>query len=215
MSLILSFTLAILTSFLLLFLCLPLSYVLERKQFAGKFFIESLVALPTILPPVILGLAFLLLFSPYTAFGSWFLETFGFQLTFSFSGLVIVCTVAALPSMLSALQDGWRTLDPNLAYSSYFLGRKRLETFLFILLPNLAPSILSGFLLSFAKTLGQFGLVMMVGGNIPGSTRVISLDIYHSVEALDLTKAMSQSLLLLIISFGIIVSLNGLKRKSQ
>ena len=200
----LTLQLAIATTLLLLAVGLPLAWWLSRTRFAGKPVIEAIVALPLVLPPTVLGFYMLTLLNPSSPIGQLWVTVTGESLTFSFSGLVLASFFYSLPFMIQPLQSGFEnaTLKPmQLAYS---YGVHPFRAFFTIALPVAWRSVLTAIILSFAHTIGEFGVVLMVGGNIPGETRVISIAIYEHVEATAYDQAGMLSLILLGASFAIL-----------
>ena len=203
----LSLRLALITTMVLLFLALPVAYWLSHTKSQFKPLVEALVSMPIVLPPTVLGFYLLFAFSPNNAFGRWLQDTLGVQLVFSFSGLVIASLIYSLPFMVNPIHAGLSALPPTLREASYTLGKGRLVTFLKVLLPNIKGSLLSGIVLTFAHTMGEFGVVMMIGGSIPGSTKVASIAIYEEVELLRYENANMYSLVLIAITFTIVLGL--------
>ncbi|WP_299463680.1 molybdate ABC transporter permease subunit [uncultured Microscilla sp.] len=207
----LTFQLALITTALLLVVSLPLAYWLATTRSRLKPVVETLVSMPLVLPPTVLGFYLLLALSPQYALGS-FLEGIGLRLIFSFEGLVIASMLYSLPFMVQPIQAGFSNLPASLTEAAYTMGKSRRTTLFKILLPNLRSSLLTGIVLAFAHTIGEFGLVLMIGGNIPGKTKVASIAIYDEVEALNYAAANAYSLFLLVVAFLILLtvySING------
>jgi molybdate transport system permease protein len=204
-AIILTFKLAFVTSLILFFLAMPIAYYLAYSKSKLKPVIETLVSMPLVLPPTVLGFYLLLIFSPSNAFGNWIENTIGFKFVFSFPGLVLGSLIYSLPFMVHPIQSGLVKFPANLIEASYVLGKSKWETFRRILLPNIKPSLLTGIILSFAHTIGEFGVVLMIGGNIPGKTKVASIAIYDEVEAMNYNVANQYSLILFIICFLILL----------
>ncbi|MCL6273157.1 molybdate ABC transporter permease subunit [Muricauda sp. 2012CJ35-5] len=203
--LILTFKLAAVTTILLFVIAIPISYWLAYSKAKLKPILETLVSMPLVLPPTVLGFYFLIAFSPNNAFGNWINETLGIQLVFSFTGLVLASIIYSLPFMVHPIQSGLSSLSPSLKEASYLMGKSKTKTLIQVLLPNIKPSLLTGIVLSFAHTVGEFGVVLMIGGNIPGKTKVASIAIYDEVEALNYSAANSYSLILFGITFCILL----------
>ena len=203
--LILTFKLAIITTILLLVIAIPLSYWLAYTKSKVKPVIETLVSMPLVLPPTVLGFYMLVAFSPSNAFGNWLDEWLGLRLVFSFEGLVLASIIYSLPFMVHPLQSGFSNLSISLKEASYVLGKSKLTTLFKVLLPNLKTSLLTGIVLSFAHTIGEFGVVLMIGGNISGKTKVASIAIYDEVESLNYDAANTYSLILFAITFVILL----------
>ncbi len=203
---ILTLELALVTTAVLLVLSIPLASWLSSTKSTAKPLLETLVSMPLVLPPTVLGFYMLIAFSPQNALGHWLNECLGIQLVFSFPGLVIASIVYSLPFMVHPIQSGLSSLPRSLSESSYLLGKSKNSTLLKVLLPNIKPSILTGIVLTFAHTIGEFGVVLMIGGNIPGETKVASIAVYDEVEALNYTAANTYSLILFAVSFTTLLS---------
>ncbi|NAS11239.1 molybdate ABC transporter permease subunit [Poritiphilus flavus] len=203
--LILTFKLAFVTTVILFVLSIPLANWLAHSRSRIKPLIETLVSMPLVLPPTVLGFYFLVAFSPGNAFGSWLNDWLGLRLVFSFPGLVIASVLYSLPFMVHPIQSGLSGIPASIREASYVMGRSRLDTLLRVLLPNIKPSILTGIVLAFAHTVGEFGVVLMIGGSIPGETRVASIAIYDEVEALNYASANFYSAVLFIITFCVLL----------
>ncbi|WP_405205246.1 molybdate ABC transporter permease subunit [Aquimarina sp. LLG6339-5] len=202
---ILTTKLALVTTVVLLVISIPLAYWLAYSKSRIKPIVETLVSMPLVLPPTVLGFYLLMVFSPGNSFGSWLQDVFGIRLIFSFSGLVIGSVIYSLPFMVGPIQSGLSGLPSSLQEASYVLGKSKIKTLISVLLPNIKPSILTGIVLAFAHTVGEFGVVLMIGGNIPDKTKVVSIAIYDEVEALNYSGANMYSLLLFIITFVILL----------
>lgn len=202
---VLTLQLAFTTTLILFIIGIPLAAWLAYSPFRFKPVIESVISLPLVLPPSVLGFYLLLAFSPSGAFGQWLQQWFGIRLLFSFPGLVVASCLYSLPFMVQPVQSGLQSLPGNLKEASYTFGRTRLQTLWQVLLPNIKPALLSGMVLSFAHTIGEFGLVLMIGGNIQGQTRTASIAIYDEVEALNFSTAHIYAAVLLAISFTILL----------
>jgi len=204
--LILTFQLACVTTVILLALGIPLAYWLANTTSRVKPIIETLISMPLVLPPTVLGFYFLIAFSPGNAFGAWLNDWLGLKLVFSFTGLVIASIIYSLPFMVHPIQSGLSSLPKSITEASYILGKSKWQTLLNIQLPNIRTSLLTGIVLSFAHTVGEFGVVLMIGGNIPGKTKVASIAIYDEVEALNYAAANTYSLILFVITFIILLA---------
>lgn len=203
--LLLSLQLAACTVVILLLVGLPLAWWLARSQRWWQPVVESIVSLPMVLPPTVLGFYFLVAFSPANTFGAWLQDTLGLKLVFSFPGLVLASALYSLPFMVQPLRDGFRAIPTSLLDAARLMGKSRLEIARRIEWPGMRAAVLTGCVLSFAHTLGEFGVVLMIGGNIPGETRVASIAIYDEVEALNYAAANRYSLVLLGLSFAILL----------
>lgn len=211
--LILTFELAFLTTILLLFIGIPLGYWLTYWNHRSKYLIQSLVSMPLILPPTVLGFYLLVAFSPGNAFGRFLDSTFNVRLVFSFEGLVVASIIYSLPFMVNPIQAGFQSLPASLSEASFTLGGGKVKTFLKVLLPNIKPSIITGIVISFAHTVGEFGVILMIGGSIPGETKVASVAIYDEVESLNYATANSYSLILFIITFALLFTVYVVNRR--
>ncbi len=203
--LLLTFKLAFVTTLLLLVVSIPLSYWLAYSKSWFKPIIETLVSMPLVLPPTVLGFYLLVVFSPSSTLGNWLNEYLGIQFIFSFQGLVLASVLYSLPFMVHPIQAGFSNLSSNISEASYVLGKSKTTTLFKVLLPNIKPSLLTGIVLAFAHTIGEFGVVLMIGGNIPGKTKVASIAIYDEVEALNYSTANWYSFILFLISFCILL----------
>ena len=210
---ILSFELAAITTAILFLLSIPLAYWLADKDFKMKPAISALISMPLVLPPTVLGFYLLVAFSPNYFFGGMLEKIFNIRLVFSFEGLVIASMIYSLPFMVNPIQSGLENLPLSLKEASYTLGKSKLNTLIKVLLPNIKPSLLTGIVLSFAHTIGEFGIVLMIGGNIPGKTRVASLAIYDEVETLNYHNANVYALILFVITFLILLTVYIFNRR--
>ncbi|WP_422858007.1 molybdate ABC transporter permease subunit [Flagellimonas sp. S174] len=204
--LLLTLKLALATTFLLLIISIPLASWLAQTKSKLKPVIETLVSMPLVLPPTVLGFYFLVAFSPGNAFGNWLNDWFGIKLVFSFPGLVLASILYSLPFMVHPIQSGLSSISPSLKEASYLMGKSKWETLTKVLLPNIKPAVLTGIVLAFAHTIGEFGVVLMIGGNIPEVTKVASIAIYDEVEALNYGAANFYSAILFITTFAILLS---------
>lgn len=201
----LTFKLAAITTLFLLIIGIPLGYSLAMTKNRLKPILEAIVSMPLVLPPSVLGFYMLVFFSPKNTFGQWLDETLGLRLVFSFEGLVVASIIFSLPFMVHPIQSGFAALPKNIAQAAYTLGKSKTNVIFRVLLPNIRPSILAGIVISFAHTVGEFGVVLMMGGNIPGETRVASIAIYDEVESLNYSVANQYALTLFLISFAILL----------
>jgi molybdate transport system permease protein len=169
--------------------------------------------MPLVLPPSVLGFYLLIAFNPQSGVGAWLLAHFNLRLSFSFLGILLGSIIFSLPFMVQALQAGLQNLPLELREAAYTLGQTKMQTLRKVLLPNMKSSVLSGLVLSFAHTLGEFGVVLMIGGNIPGITKVASIAIYDEVESLQYASAHFYSLVLVLLSFLILIAVYLSKRR--
>jgi molybdate transport system permease protein len=170
--------------------------------------------MPLVLPPTVLGFYLLAVFSPTSLLGSFLNDSLGLRLLFSFQGLVFASMIYSLPFMVQPIQAGFAGLPPNLAEASAVLGKNRLSTLFRILLPNIQTSLITALVLTFAHTIGEFGVVLMIGGNIPGETRVASIAIYDAVETMNYEAANKYSLILFALAFVILLTVNIVNKGS-
>lgn len=201
----LTLRLALITTFILFVVALPLSYWLAYTRAKGRIFVEAVIGMPLVLPPSVLGFYLLLAFSPAHFFGYWVEKWLGIQLVFSFSGLVVASVLYSLPFMVYPLQAGLQALPTSLREASYTMGKSSRVTFFKVLLPNCRSAILTALVLTFAHTIGEFGVVLMIGGNIPGITKVASVAIYNEVEALNYPVANRYAAVLFVLTFLILL----------
>lgn len=210
---ILSLKLACISTVVLLLLCLPLAYFLANTKFKGKFILESILTLPLVLPPSVMGFYLLVIFSKYSYLGE-FLAKFGIQLTFTFKGLVLASCIYSLPFMLQPIQNAIATFPKTLIEASYCLGKSPYTTFTRVIMPNIKGAIMTASIIAFAHTMGEFGIVLMIGGSIDGETKLASITIYESLEALDFRSAHIYSAMLLVISFSVLLAVYFLNKKT-
>jgi molybdate transport system permease protein len=196
-----TFKLAFATTLILLVLGLALAYWLAYSRFRYKAFIEAMVSMPMVLPPSVLGYYMLVLYSPQSWFGSWLARNFDVRLAFTFEGVLIASVLFSLPFMVQPLHNGFRSLPHSLREASYTLGKSKWTTFYRVLLPNIKPSVITAIALTFAHSIGEFGIVLMVGGNMPGQTRVASIAIYDEVQSLHFAVANQYAFILFAVSF--------------
>jgi len=212
-ALVLSARLAVCVSAILFVIGLPLAYWLAYSRWRWKFVLEAVVALPLVLPPTVLGFYMLLAMGPRGVLGKVWHAAFGHGLAFTFAGLVIASALYSLPFAVQPLIASFETIDRKLLDASAVLGAGRLRTFFRVILPLSIPGIITALVLSFAHTLGEFGVVLMVGGNLAGVTRTVSIDIYDRAQSLDYAGAGQTALLLLVISFAVLSAVYGINRR--
>ena len=210
----LSVRLAASTTAILLVLGLPVAYWLTYSERRWKFLVEAFVALPLVLPPTVLGFYVLMAMGPRSPIGALYGKlTGGMMLPFSFQGLLLASVLYSLPFTVQPVAAAFAGVDKKLIEASWCLGVSRLATFRRVIVPLALPGIATGAILSFAHTLGEFGVVLMVGGNIVGVTRTVSISIYDQVQSLDYTAAGKTALFLLLVSFAVLAITYGLQRR--
>jgi molybdate transport system permease protein len=197
----LSAKLAFVTTAILIVAGAPLAWWLSQTRSRIQPFVQALVAMPIVLPPTVLGFYLLIVLGPNGAIGSWWVQVTGEALTFSFTGLVIASCVYSLPFAIQPMQNAFESLSKKSIEAAWTLGASKFDAFLTVAVPLSARGLVSAIVLSFAHTLGEFGVVLMVGGNIPGETRVVSIAIYDHVETLNYAAAHQLSLLLIGFAF--------------
>ena len=190
---ILSFKLAGITTLILLLISLPLAWYLSQSKSKTKPFIEALTALPIVLPPSVLGFYILIVFTEV-------------DLNFTFTGLVVASCFYSLPFMVQPLQGGFESLNKNMLEASYIAGKSKLVTLFKVALPNAKPALLTALIITFSHTVGEFGVILMIGGSIPNETKVASIAIYEMVEIMDYGTAHIYSGIMLFISFVVLLS---------
>ncbi len=211
----LSVRLAAITTMVLILIGTPLAWWLSRTQSRWKTPLEAIVALPIVLPPTVMGFYLLVVLGPYGAVGRWWVELTGETLTFSFSGLVIASCLYSLPFAVQPLQNAFESLDKRDLEVAWTLGASRIDAFFSVAVPQSARGFLNAVVLAFAHTLGEFGVVLMVGGNIPGETRTISIAIYDQVESLNYGAAHRLSAILLVFAFVVLLFMFVINRRWQ
>lgn len=211
----LSVRLATITTLVLLLIGTPLAWWLAHTSSRWKAAIEALVALPIVLPPTVMGFYLLVVLGPYGTIGRWWVELTGDTLTFSFTGLVLASCLYSLPFAVQPMQNAFESLDRGILEAAWTLGASRIDAFFSIAVPQSARGFLNAVVLAFAHTLGEFGVVLMVGGNIPGATRTISIEIYDQVESMNYAAAHSLSAILLTFAFSVLLLMYVINRRWQ
>ncbi len=211
--LLLTFKLAGITALILCCIGVPFAWWLSQTRMRFKPVLEALVSMPLVLPPSVLGFYLLLTFSPTHWFGGWVEQVVGLKLAFSFTGLVIASVIFSFPFLVHPVQSGFQNLPASLSEAAYTLGKSRWQTFWHVLLPNIKPQLLAGVVLAFAHTIGEFGVVLMIGGNMPGQTRVASIAIYDEVEAMNYGAANFYALVLFGVCFSILLAVYLLNKR--
>lgn len=209
----LTLRLAACTTAILFVIGLPLAYWLATTRFRGKFVVEALIALPVILPPTVVGFYILYATGPRSPIGQAYEAVTGGTLPFSFAGILLASVLFNVPFAVRPFASSFAAVDRRLVEASWCLGVSRLETFLRVVFPISWTGVLTGLVLTFAHTVGEFGVVLMVGGNIPGVTRTISIVIYDDVQSLDYAAAHQTALALLAFAFGTLCVTYALQRR--
>jgi molybdate transport system permease protein len=195
-----SFRLAFTVTLILAAVSFPLAYLLVSKKFALKPVVETLVTLPMVLPPTVIGFYMLAALSPRLAFGGFLEKTFHVEFVFSFAGIALGACIHSLPFMVQPLKNGLQSVDRAQVEMSYVLGKSKVETFFRVILPRMKPYMTTGMLMTFVHTIGEFGVVLMIGGNIPGVTKVASIALYEKAETMDFSGANRYAAILVAIS---------------
>ena len=209
----LTIRLALLVALILLVIGLPIAYWITYSRWRWKFLAEAVVALPIVLPPTVLGFYVLVGLGPRSPVGRWWIALTGHSLAFTFEGLVIGSIIYSLPFAVQPFAASFAAVDPKLLDASATLGASGSRTFWRVVIPLSTSGLVTGIALSFAHTMGEFGVVLMVGGNIPGVTRTVSIDIYDQVQALNYDAANLTAGLLLVISFAVLTTVYALNRR--
>ena len=209
----LTLKLAVSTTAILVMIGLPFAYWMAYTKVRIKPLVEALVSMPMVLPPSVIGYYMLVIYSPRNWFGEWLGRVFDVRLAFSFEGVLIASVIFSLPFMIQPLHNGLRSLPDSLREASYTLGKSKGTTFLRVLLPNIKPSIITAVALTFAHSIGEFGIVLMVGGNMPGETRVASIAIYDEVQALNFEAANRYALILFLVSLVLLTTIYSINKK--
>jgi molybdate transport system permease protein len=210
---VLTFKLAAVTTIILLFIGIPLAVFLVFSKTRFKSIAETIVSMPLVLPPSVLGFYLLLAFSPASFIGK-YLTSHGIRLAFSFEGLVIGSVLFSLPFMVHPIQSALSQVPTSIFEAAYTLGKSKMETMIRVILPVIRHGLVSGIVLAFAHTVGEFGVILMIGGNIPGETRVASIAIYDEVESLNYAMAHQYALTLFAVTFAILLLVYALNKKS-
>jgi molybdate transport system permease protein len=209
----LSVRLAVSVAAILLAIGMPLAYWISQTKWRGKFLVESIVALPLVLPPTVLGFYLLIAMGESGPLGKLWMAWFGHTLAFTFAGLLVASALYSLPFAVQPLVAAFEGVDKRLLDAAAVLGAGRLRAFREIVLPLSVPGVITAGVLSFAHTLGEFGVVLMVGGNLPGITRTVSIDIYDRVQSLEYGAANRTAVALLLISFAVLSTIYAMNRR--
>lgn len=212
--LLITFKLALITTAALFVVGVPLAYWLSHSKFRFKPAVEALVTMPLVLPPSVLGFYLLVVFGPKHFFGNFLSEHLNINLLFTFEGLIVASMIYSLPFMVQPIQSALENLPKSLKESSKLLGKSNFTTLIKVLLPNIKASVLTSLVLTFTHTVGEFGVVLMIGGSIPGKTKLASIAIYEEVEAMNYDAAHIYSFILFAISFSILLLVYSLNRKA-
>jgi molybdate transport system permease protein len=206
--------LATLTAFILLVVGAPIALWVAFSPRRWKFLVEAILGMPLVLPPTVLGLYLLVVFGSGTALGRWYERLTGGTLAFTFSGLVVASVLYSMPFAVQPMVAGFHGVNQRLMEAARTLGAGKWKIYARIVLPLAWPGLLTGLMLSFAHTVGEFGVVLMVGGNIPGATRTLSIDIYDQVQSLNYASANQTALILLLFSYALLCVVYGVNRRS-
>jgi molybdate transport system permease protein len=206
--------LAAVVSAILLVVGLPLAYWIAFSRWRWKFLVEAMVAMPIVLPPTVLGFYVLVALGSQSPLGRWWQSLTGHTLAFTFTGLVIGSILYSLPFAVQPFTASFSSVDRKLLAASATLGASPLRTFFCVVVPLSVPGLVTGVVLAFAHTMGEFGVVLMIGGNIPGVTRTVSIDIYDQVQASNYTAANAMALLLLVFCFAVLTLVYRLNRRT-
>ena len=212
-TMLLTFKVALITTIILFIIGIPIALWISSTKSKLKPVVETIVSMPLVLPPSVIGFYLLIFLGPSSAIGSFVEEWFDMRLVLSFEGILIGSILFSFPFMIHPIQSGLQSLPKSLIEASYTLGKSKLQTLMHVQLPNIKNSLLTGIVLTFAHTVGEFGVVLMIGGNIPGETRLASIAIYDEVEALNYGLANQYALTLFVISFSILLLVYIINRK--
>ncbi|MGE4472954.1 MAG: molybdate ABC transporter permease subunit [Sulfuricurvum sp.] len=212
-TMVLTFKLAAITTAILLVIAIPLASFIVFSRVRFKSVVETIVSMPLVLPPSVLGFYLLITFSPSSTVGT-FLTEHGIRLAFSFEGLVVGSVLFSLPFMVHPIQSALAQVPRSIFEAAYTLGKSKFQTMTRVILPSIRHGLISGIILAFAHTVGEFGVILMIGGNIPGETRVASIAIYDEVESLNYALAHQYALTLFAVTFAILLLVYTLNKKS-
>ncbi len=212
-TMVLTFELATITTLILLVIGIPIASFLAFSKMRFKSVFETIVSMPLVLPPSVLGFYLLIAFSPVSSIGA-FLGEHGINLAFSFEGLVIGSVIFSLPFMVHPIQSALSQIPKSLFEASYTLGKSKFQTMIKVVIPSIKHGLISGMVLAFAHTVGEFGVILMIGGNIPDETRVASIAIYDEVESLNYALAHQYAFTLFVVTFAILLLVYTLNKKS-
>lgn len=202
--LLLTFKLATVTTLILMVIGVPLAWWIVFSKSRWRYVVETLVTMPLVLPPTVLGFYLLVLLGPASPMGMFLQNVFDVRMVFTFAGLVTGSVIFSLPFMVNPIKAGFESIPTSLIEAAYTLGKSRWTILKSVLLPNIKPALLTGIVMSFIHTIGEFGVVLMIGGNIPGQTRLVSMAIFEEVEALNFEAANFYAIIMVVVSFVIL-----------
>ena len=212
-SLWITFKLSFIVTVLLLVVVIPMVYWMKNLSGYTKIFIESLVNMPLVLPPTVLGFYLLLAFGSQSELGLWFKDSLGVSFVFSFEGIVFASLIYSFPFMINPILNALKQLPSHLEEAAFTIGKSKWEAFRYVLLPNIYPAIWVGVAMTFAHTVGEFGVILMIGGSIPEVTQVASIAIYNNVEQLNYSAANELAFILFSFSFLILLFVNLINKR--
>ncbi len=207
--------LALWTTVILLMIGMPIAYILSYSDFKGKSALEAIICMPMVLPPTVLGFYILVAYSPQNFLGGWLEQYFDLRLAFSFTGVLIASVICSLPYMIQPLQNGLTLLPTSYREAAYTMGKGKAETFFRVLLPNIKGNIITAIAMTFAHCIGEFGIVLMVGGNMPGDTRVASIALYDEVQSLNYEQANKYALIMFVVSFVVLTTIYSINKRQR
>ena len=207
--------LALWTTIILLIIGLPIAYLLSYNDFKGKSAIEAIICMPMVLPPTVLGFYILVAYSPQNFFGAWLEQYFDLRLAFSFTGVLIASVICSLLYMIQPLQNGLTLLPASYREAAYTMGKSKTHTFVRVLLPNIKGNIITAIAMTFAHCIGEFGIVLMVGGNMPGDTRVASIALYDEVQSLNYDQANKYAFIMFVVSFIVLTTIYSINKRQR
>jgi molybdate transport system permease protein len=213
--LITSMKLAAVTTVILLFIGIPVALMLAYTDFRGKVAAEIVVTLPMFLPPTVIGFYLLVLFAPSSGLGKLAGELFGVELLFSFTGIVTASVIHSMPYMIQPLRDGLVSLGRSMLEASFTLGKSRISTLMHVMLPNIKTSLLTGVMMTFVHVMGEFGIVLMIGGSVPGETRVASIALYEKVEMMNYAEANIYAGILVSVSMAMLLIIYKIRNSKR
>jgi molybdate transport system permease protein len=212
---ILSLQMAFITSVILILIGIPIAYSIAYSKRRWMFFIETMISLPLVLPPTVIGFYLLIAFSGESFIGKLLNDYFSIQLVFTFTGLIFASVIYGLPFTVNPLVSGFRAIPSAYRETAAVLGKTKIQTLLYVLLPNMKQSIITAFIMTFAHAIGEFGVILMIGGNIPGETKLASLAIYDEVEAMNYDVANKYAVTMVLIAFVLLALVYFINRKKH